>query len=210
MNDTGVQAILAKRQAVITNSHVVFKSGKHGTDYVNKDAIYPYVEDVMTICREMARVIINEGIEVDVVVGPTVGGVILSQRVAQDIMETRSLEVLSVYADKAEGGEGRILKRGYDKLVVGKRCLIVDDVMTTGGSVKETIVAVKQAGGIVVAVIVICNRGGVTASDLGVEHFYALLNLDLQAWPPAECPLCRDKVSVNIEVGHGKAFLEGR
>lgn len=207
MDEAQLADLLALRQAVIRETHVVYASGRHGDAYVNKDVLFLRPTDVIDISIEMAKKAVEQGIDADVVLGPTVGGALLAQDVAFELGERLGHEVLSVYADKAESGDERILKRGYNKVVTGKRCLIVDDVVTTGGSVKKTKDAVERAGGIVIGIIVICNRGGVTAEDLGVEWFLSLLRVDMMSYAPDECPLCKGGIPINVEVGHGAKFL---
>ena len=92
----------------------------------------------------------------------------------------------------------------------GRRVLVVEDIVTTGGSVRQTVAAVRTAGGQVTMVTALCNRGGVTAADLGVPVFSALVTLSLDSWEAASCPLCRDGVAVNTDVGKGREFLASR
>lgn len=194
-------AILAEAGAVITDSHVVYTSGRHGTAYVNKDAVYPHTARVSELCRLLAapaRVLAPE-----VVCGPALGGIILSQWTAHH------LGALAVYAEKAPDG-GLTLRRGYDRLVAGRRVLVVEDVVNTGGSVREAVGAVRAAGGEVVAVAALCNRGGVAATDLDVPAVLSLVELPLDSWEAAACPLCRDGVPVNTAVGKGREFLASR
>jgi len=101
-----------------------------------------------------------------------------------------------------------VLKRGYDKIVKGKKVLITEDVLTTGGSVAKSIQAIREAGGEVVGAVAICNRGGVTAEMLGIPFLTAFMNIDLPSWPEDECPMCKADKPINVEVGHGKKYLE--
>jgi orotate phosphoribosyltransferase len=195
------EEILAATGAVITASHVVYTSGRHGTAYVNKDAVYPYPEHVSALCRMLADVAAADRPEV--VCGPALGGIILSQWTAHH------LGAQAVYAEKLPGGE-LALRRGYDHVVTERRVLVVEDIVTTGGSVRQTVAAVRAAGGQVTMVAALCNRGGITAADLGVPAFSALVTLSLDSWEAASCPLCRDGVPVNTEVGKGAEFLASR
>ena len=198
---TRAEEILAETGAVITDSHVVYTSGRHGTAYVNKDAVYPHPEHVSTLCRMLADAAAADRPEV--VCGPAFGGIILSQWTAHH------LGALAVYAEKLPGG-GLALRRGYDRVVAGRRVLVVEDIVTTGGSVRQTVAAVRAAGGQVTMVTALCNRGGVTAADLGIPAFSALVTLSLDSWEAASCPLCRDGVTVNTDVGKGREFLASR
>ena len=102
------------------------------------------------------------------------------------------------------------LRRGYDKLVGGKRVLVVEDVLNTGGSIKDTIAAVRRAGGDVVLAAALVNRGGVTAAGVDAPALVALLDVALEAWDADTCPLCREGVPVNTDVGKGREFLAQR
>lgn len=206
MHQREVFRILAEVGAVITDSHVVYTHGKHGTAYVNKDAVYPHTVNTSMLCRAIAEQFLDD--EVEVVIGPATGGVILSQWVAHHLSARKFREVLGVYAEKSEGGDAFIIKRGYDKLVAGKNVLVVEDVLTTGGSVLKVIEAVLALGGNVVGLGVLCNRGGITPHDVGnVPRLVSLVDVKLDAWDEADCPLCAQGVPINTDVGKGREFL---
>ena len=195
------RAILAETRAMITGSHIVYTSGKHGAAYVNKDAVYPHTARIAELCRFLA-----DGAtpyRPEIVCGPAMGGIILAQ------WSGHHLGIPAVYAEKAPEG-GMALRRGYDGLVAGRRVLVVEDILNTGGSVRDAVAAVRNAGGEVVAVGALVNRGGVTAADVGAPALYALLDVALDAWDAAACPLCRDGVPVNTDVGKGREFLATR
>lgn len=194
-------AILAESGAVIRDSHVVYTSGRHGSAYVNKDAVYPHTARVRELCALMAELARPLGAEV--VCGPAMGGIILAQWTGHH------LALPAVYAEKAPEG-GMALRRGYDALVRGRRVLVVEDVVNTGGSLADTIRAVRAAGGAVAGATALCNRGGVTAADLDIPVLHALLELSLDSWTAEECPLCRRGVPVNTQVGKGREFLASR
>lgn len=204
MPETIVYNLLENVGAVITGSHIVYKSGKHGSAYVNKDAVYPHTKITSDLCREIAREFAFD--DVEVVIAPAIGGVILMTWTAAHLSGLGNRDVLGVYAEK--DGDGFVIKRGYDKLLAGRRVLVVEDLLTTGGSVKKVIEETRAIGGNVVGLAVLCNRGGVTSQDVGgVPKFFALTNVKLDAWDEADCPLCKQGVPINIEVGHGREFL---
>lgn len=196
--------LLARIGAVITGSHIVYTSGRHGSAYVNKDAIYPHTRETSQLCRAIAEMF--RGDAVDVVLGPAVGGTILSQWAAHHLSEIDGREVLAVYADK--DGDAFAIRRGYDRLIRGKRVLLVEDVLTTGGSAKKVVEVARATGAEVIGLGAICNRGSVTAKDLGdIPRFASLLDVQLESWDASECPACQQGVPVNTSVGHGKEFL---
>lgn len=207
MNNPNILATLDRVHAIITDSHVVYTSGRHGTAYVNKDALFPYTVETSAICSQIAEQFHDAGVEV--VAGPTLGGVILSQWVAYHLTRLTGQTVLSVYTEEeGEDADRRALfRRGYADLVTGKRVLVVEDVITTGDSARRVVQAVQHTGGVVVGVGVLCNRGGITAAMLGAPVLTALVELHLESWDEAECPLCREGVPVNTRVGKGATFL---
>lgn len=209
MNQKQVMGIFAGTHAIITGSHVVYASGKHGSAYINKDAVYPHTDKIANLCYELVERLIRQAkiSDIDVVIGPALGGIILSQWVANHLSQMRRKEVLAVYAEKDENGTF-VIKRGYDKLIKDKKVLLVEDVLTTGGSVKKVIEVVRSIGGQIVGVGALCNRGGVTAADIGdVPVLLSLVNIQMEAWDPEECPLCKQGVPINTDVGKGRQFL---
>jgi orotate phosphoribosyltransferase len=113
--------------------------------------------------------------------------------------------VRAVYAEK--DGDRFVFRRGYDKLVAGKRVLLVEDVITTGGSIKKVIEAVRALNGNPIGLGALCNRGVVEAETLGVPILRALANPTFLTWAETDYPLCRDGVPVNTDVGKGKDWL---
>ncbi len=191
--------------AVITNSHLVYTSGKHGNAYINKDAVYPHTEKISALCEEIAERFIKEA--PDAVIAPALGGIILSQWTAHHLSQKLGKPVYGVYAEKTDDG-GFVIKRGYDEFIKGKKVLLVEDVLTTGGSIKKVVDVVRGIGAEIVGVGALCNRGGITAQDIGgVPKFDALLSITLDSWEENECPLCKQGVPINTKVGKGREFL---
>lgn len=206
MNEQQVLQVLGKVGAVITDSHIVYTSGKHGTAYVNKDAVYPHTAETSRLCKAIAERFADDNVQV--VIAPAIGGVILSQWTAHHLTGMNGHEVLGVYAEKSESGDAFVIKRGYDKLIAGKNVLVVEDILTTGGSAKKVIEATRTIGGNVIGLGVLCNRGGITSQDLAdVPKLTSLVNIKLDAWDEATCPLCKLNVPVNTNVGKGREFL---
>lgn len=205
MNEQEVLQVLGKVGAVIADSHIVYTSGKHGTAYVNKDAVYPHTAETSRLCRAIAERFADDNVEV--VIAPAIGGVILSQWTAHHLSEMNGHEVFGVYAEKSDG-DAFVIKRGYDKLIAGKNILVVEDVLTTGGSAKKVVEATRAIGGNIIGLGVLCNRGGITQQDVAdVLKLDALVNVKLDAYDEATCPLCERNVPINTDVGKGREFL---
>lgn len=200
--------ILKKVGAVITDSHFVYTSGKHGSVYVNKDAVYPHTAETSRIGGLFAEK--YKDVDIDVVAAPALGGIILSQWVAFHLSKLKGKEILGVYTEKTPDKQ-MIFTRGYDKLVKGKKVLVIEDLTTTGGSVRKVVDTVKATGGNVVAVCVMVNRDPdkVTSEVVG-GPFSALGVLRASAFDEDVCPLCKENVPINTDVGHGKKYLENK
>ncbi len=211
MND--VIGILKKVGAILTDDHFVYTSGKHGSVYINKDFLYPHTKETSLVGKMFAERFKNTNI--DVVAAPAVGGTILCTWTAYYLSKLKNKEVLSVYTEKDKGTTAsaaeskQIFRRGYDKFIKGKKVLVLEDLTTTGISVKKTVDTVKKAGGKVIAVGVMVNRNlsGVNAKTVGAP-FYALGVFPAIAYSEKDCPLCKKNVPINIKIGHGKKYLE--
>ncbi len=210
MKGDDVLALLASVGALITGDHLVYTSGRHGSSYVNKDALYPHTTATAAVCERIARHFAGAGVEV--VAGPTIGGVILAQWTAYHLGAIEGREVLAVYAEEETSAEGkrRVLRRGYDAIARGRRVLVVEDVLTTGGSARQVVEAAREAGGEVIGVGALCNRGGVTAAMVAAPELFALVDVPLESYAPEDCPLCAAGVPINTRVGKGAAYVGAR
>ena len=163
---------------VILNGHFVYTSGRHGSEYLEKFRILE--NPVMT--AELAALIADRFREarVDRVAGPTTGGIILAYEVA------RQLGVPAIYLEREPAG-GRVLRRGFE-IPPRARVLAIDDILTTGGSVREVMDCLRAAGGEVVGVGVLADR---TNGRHGLQvPFFACLSEDFASYPAEACPLC--------------------
>lgn len=217
-----IKEIFAQASAIIPDDHFVYAKKEtgwfHGPAYVNKDAIYPYTKYVSDLCRDLA--VYFALARPEVVVGPTVGAVALAQWTAHwsNWGRENDTPVLAVCADEEDViedghkvGTRRVINRGYDKFVKGKRCLIVEDIVNSGLTVVKTIAAVEAAGGEVIGVGALCNRSGgkVTTQSLKVRELFSLLHVSMEMFPEENCPICKEKGrgSVRTDLGKGKEFL---
>jgi orotate phosphoribosyltransferase len=175
--------------------HFVYTSGRHGADYLEKFRI---LEDPRAT-TELAGMIAERfrSLKPELVAGPTSGGIILAFEVA------RQLGVDAVYVERGEPG-GRVLRRGFE-ILPDTRVLVVDDVVTTGGSLVETQACIANAGGVVIGIGVLADRtAGRVATDV---PFYACLTVDFPSYTPDACPLCASGVPVAAPRGSSKKVL---
>lgn len=198
--------ILKETKAIITNSHFVYTSGKHGSIYINKDIIYTRPEKASEVGKLFSEKF--KDFDIDVVAAPALGGIILSQWTAYHLSKLKKKEVIGIFTEKDENSN-QIFKRGYDLLVKNKKVLILEDLTTTGSSVKKVVDSVKRAGGKVVSVSVMINRDpkNVTSEVIGAP-LHSLGIFLAESFNQNECPLCKSKIPINTTVGHGKKFLK--
>ncbi len=168
-----------KDAGAILEGHFLLTSGMHSPVYWEKFQVLQYPRYTQKLCRLIAGSFRNAGVQV--VAGPTTGGVVLAFETA------RQLGVRAIFAEKVEGG--RAFRRGFS-ISPGEKVLIVDDILTTGGSVREVVDAVKKLGGDIVGIGVLVDRSG-DKVDFGVPLF-ACLRSPTVAYPADSCPLCAE------------------
>ena len=167
------------------DGHFVLASGRHSSRYLEKFQVLQWPARTTALCADIAEWASSRSVAPRTVAGPTTGGIILAHEVA------RQLDLRAVYAERAESGRGREFRRGFE-LASGERVLVVDDIMTTGGSLQETIDAVRAAGAQVVGAAVLVDRSGGAAS-LDVQ-LHALWTVDIPTFAPGDCPQCAEGV----------------
>ena len=166
----------------LLEGHFLYASGRHGRQFLQAARVLQYPRFTESLCAAMAERFRARDIEL--VVGPATGGIILAYETA------RALDCRAAFTEK-EGEGGMALKRGFF-LKPGTRVLVVEDIITTGGSVKKTLVHLRDRGAEVTGVSVLIDRSsGEAAFDCPFE---ALARLDMESWAPRECRLCSDGV----------------
>lgn len=197
--------ILKKVNAVITDSHIVLTSGRHTDAYINPDALLPHPNEVSEIAKIFAEKF--KDTDIDVVVGPAIGGIVLSTWVAFHLTQLKGKEILGLFTEKT-ADNNQVVERGFDKWIKGKKALIIEDITATGGSVKKVVDRIRETGGEVVGVCVIINRDvkNVTEAVVGAP-FSWLDEIAIESFAETECPLCQKGIPINTEVGHGKDYL---
>ncbi len=205
MSDDVIQ-LLKKTKAIIIDSHFVGTSGRHMSVYINKDALYPHTKETSQIGKLFAEKYKDQ--DVDVVAAPALGGIILSTWTAFHLSQLKEKEILGIYTEKTTD-KNQIFTRGYDKLVKGKNVLVIEDLTTTGGSVKKVVDSVRTAGGNVIGACVMVNKDSnlVTSETIGAP-FSSLAVLETASYEEKDCPLCKKGIPINTTVGHGKKYLE--
>jgi orotate phosphoribosyltransferase len=168
-----------RRIGALKEGHFLLSSGRHSDRYIEKFDLLRQPAATEAACRRIAERFAGDGI--DVVVGPTTGGILLAFETA------RQLGTAAAYAERDEGSKTRTFRRGQT-FTPGARVLLVDDILTTGGAVRETLAALAQQPVTVAAIAVLVDRSGGTVA-FGPPLF-ALATIDVTTWNPGDCPLC--------------------
>lgn len=178
MTDGANVGDVLREAGAIKKGHFLLSSGLHSDTYVEKFDLLRNPGATEAVCRGFVRVFAEANVQV--VVGPTTGGILLAFETA------RQMGVLAAYAER-EGEKGRAIRRGTS-FAPGTRVLVVDDILTTGGSVRETLAALEPWPVEVVGVGVIMNRSTAPV-DFGVP-LVSLYAEAIAVYRPEDCPLC--------------------
>jgi len=163
--------------------HFLLTSGRHSGGFLRAAALSQHPQKMSLACGALAELFSEEPI--DVVVGPAVGGIVVAYEVA------RSLGARTAFSERYEGGMAVL--RGFT-LEPGRSAIVVDDVMTTGGSIRKTIDHLRGRDVTVVGVGVLVDRsGGSVEFDVPVR---SLATIEIETYDPAQCPLCLQGVPV--------------
>jgi orotate phosphoribosyltransferase len=167
-----------RRYGAVQEGHFLLTSGLHSTAYIQSALILQHTREAAALGEALAGRMRQS--DPDVVIGPALGGIIIAHEVA------RALGARAIFAERSDGR--MTLRRGF-AIQPGERVLVVEDVITTGGSAQEVAGLVRDAGGILVGVAALVDRsGGRVRFD--APHA-ALVALDLPVYPADACPLCR-------------------
>ncbi len=182
MDKKEIEHIIDKTGA-LQNGHFLLSSGLHSPTYFQAALMLHYPQYLQRFCREIVEFYQEEEDAIDVVVAPAVGGIVVAQEVG------RQLEVRSLYAER-EGGK-MTLRRGF-KVDPHEAVLIAEDVITTGGSVKEVAELMENIGAFVVGIACIVDRSG-GVSDLDIPVF-SVYSKKMITYKPENCPLCQQNI----------------
>ncbi|WP_373033319.1 orotate phosphoribosyltransferase [Sulfurovum sp.] len=178
----------------LLEGHFLLASGNHSNRYLQSAKVLEYPKKASLLTDALAEMIRSNGIEVDTVCAPALGGVLAGYELA------RSLDVRSIFVEKKEGGME--LRRGFE-VTKGEKIIICEDIITTGGSALKAAQAIEALGGIVVAFASLANRGFCkrVGSDADVKEecslptnvpLFALDDFTFEMYTPEECPMCKD------------------
>ncbi len=180
MSKEAIIDILKKSDALL-EGHFLLSSGKHSNRYVQcaKVLRFPqYAEKVLSFVVDKVK-----DLEIDLVVGPAMGGVVVAYEVG------RQLGKEAIFTERVDNVMA--LRRGFE-IKKGAKILITEDVVTTGKSTLEVKKLLEELGGEVVGVACIADR---TSNDIGIP-IYSAIELEIQVYEKDDCPLCKENIPV--------------
>lgn len=183
---------LLTERGVLREGHFLLTSGRHTDRYLQCALLFQKPCDAEQVGKAMAKPFQESA--VDVVVSPAIGGIVAAHEVA------RALGCRSIFAERDDRG-GMTLRRGF-QLSEGERAVVVEDVVTTGGSVKEVLDVVERAGAHLVGITSVVNRNAHTR--LFNYPYHPLVTMPVDTYDPVACPLCAAGVEPLVRPGSRK------
>ena len=182
---------LLQNTGAMLEGHFLLTSGRHSNVYIEKFRILEDPNALDKVCRAMAEIVMDENVEL--VLGAAIGGILIAGGVG------RHLSVRHIFSERVKGKME--LRRGFS-ITKGQKVVIVEDIITTGGSVVELIQLAKEQGAEIVQVVNLVHRSAGEV-DFGVPST-ALLTIPSESWEPKDCPLCKQGVPVTERGRTGK------
>jgi len=182
MDNKKILSSFKKTKALLTG-HFLLSSGLHSDKYIQCALVLQHPDIAGKLAKILSGELRRSVGKIDVVVSPAIGGIVIGQEVA------RALGCRAMFTEREQGS--MVLRRGFE-IKKGEKCIVVEDVITTGGSTKEVMESVKSYGGKVIAVCSLVDRSGGKA-EFNVPKV-SLLVMDIKTYPQQECPLCRKNI----------------
>ena len=199
-NDETLQ--LLRETGVVVEGHFVYAGDEHGRHFVDKDTVYADTELTSRLSRTIAEQFTND--TVDTVTAPWGGSIALAQWIAHHLSELTGTKVIATYADKDKVRGGFVIRRRYARYIARKNILVVEDVVNSGKTAAEVTDAVRKAGGRVIGLGALWNRGNAKPENVGnPPKIFSIIELELERWGASVCPLCKEGVPINHDLGHG-------
>lgn len=168
---------LYEKTGALMRGHFRLTSGLHSDIYLQSALVLQYPQHAAALGAALARAL--DGPAAQTVVAPAIGGILVAHEVA------RALDARALFTEREQGVMR--LRRGFT-IARGEPCLVVEDVVTTGGSTREVMACVQEHGGVVVGAGALIDRSGGAA--LFPVRWAALARIEASTWPPEACPLC--------------------
>lgn len=204
----GILDILEAQGAIITDGHVVLTSGKHSAGYINlrklagrRDAM----ADVGEIISQNIHKHTNAGSKDILLVGPETMG----RNLAQEVAHINGNDYVWCEPNSDKTAMQWNQKLDFEEVIKGRRCIILDDVLTTAQSLLQTINLIRSSGGEVKGAVVIIRRNvEISAGVLGIPWLESLQDIGIPAYNAEKCPLCAEKKPIWLHPGHGYEWIK--
>ena len=182
---------LLQKTGAILNGHFFLTSGRHSNVYFEKFRVLENPTSLNKVCREMAEIVKNQNIEL--VLGAAIGGILIAGGVG------RHLSVKHIFSERVKGKME--LRRGFS-ITKGERVVIVEDILTTGGSVVELFELAERHGAEIIHIVNLVDRS-IHEVDFAVPST-TLLKLPSESWEVEDCPLCEQGMAITQQGCSGK------
>ncbi len=202
-----------RHDGVRKRHHALLTKGGHSNGFFNSELVMEDPSLLDQACSNLVYSLIHMGLElhtIDRVVGPSMGAITPAHDVARHISKLSMRKCFRSYTEKVETPEGTKMVFNRTRVKPGERVLLIEDVITTGGSVESVAEAVKEMGGFVAPVVLaLVNRSGLTETKDKV--ILSLVDRQIENWKPEECPLCKEgSVAIHPKVGSNWELLNAK
>lgn len=218
-----VREILERNHAMISNAHLVLTNGKHSSGYVNLRQLAGKIDELDDIGSDISDMILERLISLSsnnqpdspiisyitgniVIVGPETMGRSLAHATTAN---SDIASIMYAWCKPSEDGMQWDPKLNFADRIKDHHCFIVDDVLTTAKSIKQTADLIRATGGTVEGAVVVVRRNtSITAETIGIPWLESLLDIDLPLYSSDTCPLCQQRVPMWAHLGHGRAWIK--
>ncbi|MEN3013248.1 MAG: orotate phosphoribosyltransferase [Endomicrobiia bacterium] len=193
-----------KRLGALLEGHFLLSSGLHSDRYIQCALVFQYpdiAEKIAILLFEEIRNNFNRWEEINLIVSPALGGIIIGQEIARVLKTFTVKKIRAIFTERDSNGK-MSLRRNFD-IKSDDKVLIVEDVLTTGKSTNEVIEVVREKNAEILALASVVNRASEDLK-LGYPYFY-LVGIKINNYQPQECPLCKKGIEL-VKPGSRKIF----
>ena len=184
---------ILKECEAFLEGHFLLSSGRHSSAYCQKAFLQQYPDKCAQVMEQVARKLKDQNIEVDVIVGPAMGGIVYAYELG------RQLGKRAIFTERVDN----VMSLKRFAIHPGERCIIAEDVVTTGISSLETKRVIEEAGGICLGITCVVDRTKADAPS-PIPILASALKLDLPNYLPEECPICAEGKLPLVHLGSRK------
>jgi len=189
MNEQEILSMYEDAGALL-NGHFILSSGRHSARYLQSALVLMNIDHATQLAQALIEKV-DDADQIDMVVSPAIGGLVIGQEVA------RQMKKPFIFTERKEGEMQ--MRRGFS-IPEGSRLLVVEDVITTGGSVRECMAVVRQCGGQPVQVLAVVDRAPDESGRFDVP-FATAISLSVETYAADDCPICKEAVLPAVKPG---------